>query len=148
MLNGGFSIKKVKLSFLADALEETFDRWQQFYNTRTGEVESIPDGDNGYVDRGVFAELAEKIDASDDYVRLPNQWDIHEYKIMESFAEEKNSGELFRVLRGRKPYRHFKDRIIELGIDKEYYDFRHRAYYEISRRWCDDHGIPYEEDQS
>ena len=32
-------MKRVSLSFLADALEETDDSWQQFYNTKTGEVE-------------------------------------------------------------------------------------------------------------
>lgn len=140
-------MKKVRLSFLADALEETFDGWQQFYNTCTGEVESIPDSDNSYAEIDEYEELAEKIDTSDEYVRLPSQWDIHEYRIMEAFAEEKGSDVLLRVLRGRKPYRHFKDKIIDLGMDQAYYDFRHREYYEISRRWCEAHDIPYYDNQ-
>ena len=140
-------MKKARLSFLADALEETIDGWQQFYNTRTGEVESIPDSDNTYAEIDEYEELAEKIDTSDDYVRLPSQWDIHEYRIMEAFAEAKASDVLLRVLRGRKPYRHFKDKIIDLDMDQAYYDFRQGEYYEISRRWCEAHDIPYYDDQ-
>lgn len=81
--------KIVKLSFLADQLEEAMEGWSQFYNVETGEVESLPDRDNDYVDFEEFEEIAEAIDASDVYVRLPTQFDIHEYRIMEAFAEKK-----------------------------------------------------------
>ena len=141
-------MKRVNLSLLADALEENFDGWKQFYNTHTGEVESLPDAGNDYAEIEDFAELAEKIDSSPDYVQMPSQWDIHEYQIMESFAEEKKSGVLFRMLRGRKPFRHFKDKINELGIDQEYYRFRHQAFYEICRNWCEENDIPYCDDQN
>ena len=80
--------KIVKLSFLADQLEEAMEGWSQFYNVETGEVESLPDQDNVYVDFKEFEEIAEKIDASYVYVRLPTQFDIHEYRIMEAFAEK------------------------------------------------------------
>ena len=140
-------MKRVNLSLLADVLEETFDGWKQFYNTHTGEVESLPDADNDYTETEDFEELAEKIDSSPDYVQMPSQWDIHEYQIMEAFAEEIESDILFRMLRGRKPFRHFKDKINELGIDKEYYRFRYQAFYETCRNWCDENNIPYCDDQ-
>ena len=78
-------------------------------------------------------------------MRLPNQYELHEYKIMERFAEERNNAVLMKALRGRKPYRTFKDRAIDLGLDQEYYAFRSRAYAEIAREWCRENDIPYTE---
>ena len=92
-----------------------------------------------------YEEESEKIDESDDYVRLPSQYELHEYNIMERFAEEQNNAVLMRALRGRKPYRTFKDRAIDLGLDQEYYAFRSRAYADIAREWCRENDIPYTE---
>ena len=137
-------MKIVTLSFLADKLEEAFDGWNQYYNVETGEMESLPDRDNSYVDFEEFEEAAEKIDASDAYIRLPNQFDIHEYRIMEAFAEEKNINELYRALRGKGAFRRFKDCCLDLGIRDEYFSFRHLAYIDIARRWCEENKIPFE----
>lgn len=135
-------MKRLKLSVIADALEETMDGWEQFYNTDTGEVESIP-VDNGLADMDVFAETAERIENSRAYVRIPNQYEIHEYEIMMSFAKYKKSDNLCSILNQPKPYRHFKTAIIRLRCEREYYAFRHSAYIGIVRDWCKDHGIPY-----
>ena len=128
---------------LAGQLEERMDGWELFLNTETGEYEALADGT--WVD--VDEELAEKIDSSDFYVRLPNQYDIHEYRIMENFTEAtgnpRHKERMFRALRGRKPYRRFKDEINALGIADAYYAWRFVAFCEIAREWCEDNGIPY-----
>lgn len=133
----------VYLEDIAEKLEEASDHWEQYLNAATGEFEYLPDGEYVEPDK----ELAERIDASDDYLRLPNQYDIHEYRIMESFAESvrdsSKSSRLFRALRGRKPYRHFKDEIIYLDLDQAYYAFRSRAFMEIAREWCENYDLPY-----
>ena len=132
----GRTLVPVYLEDIAEKLEEASDHWEQYLNAATGEFEYLPDGEYVEPDK----ELAERIDASDDYLRLPNQYDIHEYRIMESFAESvrdsSKSSRLFRALRGRKPYRHFKDEIIYLDLDQAYYAFRSRAFMEIAREWC------------
>ena len=137
-------MKTVKLSFLADQLEEAFEDWSQFYNVETGEVESIPNQDNAYADFEEFEEIAGKIEASDDYLRLPDQYEIHEYEIMEAFAEEKESKRLLRALQGRGAFRRFKDCCMDLGLDEEYYAFRHEALKQIAKEWCEDNDIPFE----
>ena len=77
------------------------------------------------------------MESSDSYIRLPNQYEIHECHIMEEFAEEtpvkKNQELLLRKLRGRKPYRHFKDEIINLGVDKAYYAYRFLALCRLAK---------------
>ena len=138
--------KTIPIKVIVDAIEETMDGWEQFYNTVTGEVESVPDYDNDYADISEFEETAEKIEESDDYVRLPSQNELHEYNIMERFAEEKDSSVLMRALRGHRPYRTFKDRAIDLGLDQEYYAFRTKAYGEIAREWCRENKIPFVEE--
>ena len=138
-------MKIVVLEDIAEALEATFDEWEQFLNTETGEIVSLPN-DSAFMDEEL-EELAEEIDSSDAYVRLPNQYDLHEYKIMERFAEaspdERKSEALLYALHGRKPYRHFKDRINDFGIADEYYAFRLLAFCDIAKEWCEENEIPY-----
>ena len=138
--------KTIPLSVIVDAIEATTDGWRQFYNTVTGEVDSTPSRDNDYLDPEDFRETADKIDESDDYVELPTQRKLHEYDIMERFADEKRSDPLLRALRGRKPFRTFKDRAMEIGLDQEYYAFRSAAYVDIAREWCRENDIPFTEE--
>lgn len=88
-----------------------------------------------------------KIDETDDYVRLPNQYELHEKSIMEKFAYESGnkrvSEVLFDALRRRHPYRCFKDKINDLGISQIYYDYRNRTYINIAEEWCRNHHVPY-----
>ena len=100
---------------------------------------------NSFIDWSEYGEESEAIDESDDYVRLPSQDELHEYGIMESFAEARNSTVLMKALRGRKPFRTFKDRAIELGLDQAYFEFRSQAYVNIAREWCRENEIPFTE---
>lgn len=135
----------VYLEDIAGKLEQTVDHWEQYMNVTTGEFESLPDG--MYIDAD--EELVERIEASTDYVRLPNQYDIHEYRIMEQFAEsipdKRKQKKLFQALNMKRPFRRFKDEINYHGLAEAYYAFRFLAFIEISREWCEDNGIPYQE---
>lgn len=138
--------KRIPLSIIVNAIEETFGGWRQFYNVETGEIVSVPDSDNAYVDTSEYAELLEQIDESDLYIRLPSQDDLHEYDIMEAFAEEQNDDRLMRALNGRKPFRSFKDTALNQGVIDQYYSFRSTAYARIAREWCEENEIPFFED--
>ncbi|MBO4309010.1 MAG: hypothetical protein J5885_04180 [Clostridia bacterium] len=113
-------MKTISLTVIADAIEETMDGWKQYYNTTTGEIKSIPDIDNPYISMDGFLDTADEIDSSDEWRLLPTQWELHEYDIMERFAEEQDSEQLFHALRGRKPFRTFKDNLAQLNLS-EYY---------------------------
>ena len=140
-------MKPVFIEDVADAFETTMEEWTQFLNTETGEFVSLPDGDlyGGWSEEE--EKLAEEIDSSDVYVRLPSQRELREYDIMEDFADhvpnQRKAGILFQTLNGRKPFRHFKDAINNLGLDEEYYAFRFLAFCAIAVRWCRDNDIPY-----
>jgi hypothetical protein len=133
----------VTLMDIADKLEETSENWTQYLNIKTDEFVVLSDGSYFKPDY----ELAEKIEYSGDYVRLPTQHNINEYSIMEAFAEATTDAikreQLFRALKGRKPFRHFKDTMSYLGLEKAYYAFRHLAFLGIAKEWCEEHNIPY-----
>ena len=135
--------KQICIEDIAEELEACTDSWEQFLNTETGEIVALSDG--MWVDRD--EELEEEIDASDCYERLPNQYEIHEWKIMETFAlgvtSERKQERLLLALHGRKAYCHFKDEIINLGIDEEYYAYRFQALCKIAEEWCEENEIPY-----
>ena len=134
---------KISLEVIADKLEETTDCWEQYFNIKTGEFEALSDGT--YIETDL--ELAENIESSDDYIRLPNQYDINEYNIMEQFAESLDNitqiNILYNILKGKKPYRKFKDQINYLGLAEQYYSFRHSKYIEIAKEWCENNNILY-----
>ena len=133
----------VYLEDIADKLEETTDCWEQYLNIRTGKFETLSDGTYIETDE----ELAEKIEESDEYIRLPNQREIPEYNIMENFAANIEntdvSNRLFSALKGRKPFRHFKDEINYIGIAEEYYRFKSAALLRIAQDWCEANDIAY-----
>ncbi|MFI3326982.1 MAG: UPF0158 family protein [Clostridia bacterium] len=125
----------VKLETIANAFEEITEIWQQYLNKETGEIVSLCEDASIYQD----LELEEEIEFSDKYVRLPSQYDIHEYSIMRKFAEMQSpiiKGKLLEVLSNKKPYRNFKDKINYLGISQNYYSFRTETFRKLAEEWC------------
>ncbi len=133
----------IKLKDIVDAFDMISETSEQFINIKNGEVivldEAVCDEDN---------ELLEEIAYSDNYIRLPSQYEINEYKIMKDFAYSMENDiirdKLLNVLRYRHPLRHFKDEVFYLGIREEYFSFREEAYYTIAKEWCDIYGIEFE----
>lgn len=136
------------LARLAGEFEICMDGWLQYYNKRTDEFVSLPSCDNMYVERTKEdLELAVEIDGSEDYIRLPDQYELREFDIMEAFADvcpnQHQKQKLYQALNVRRPFRHFKDTINYLGISEAYYAFRLLSFCEIARRWCVDNEIAY-----
>ena len=133
----------VHLEDIAGKLEETMDHWVQYLNVVTGVFEALPDG--MYIEAD--EELVERIEGSTDYVRLPNQYEIHEYRIMKWFAaatpNQRKQTALLRALNGRRPYRRFKDELNYHGLTETYYAFRSLEFMKIAKEWCEDNGIPF-----
>ena len=68
--------------------------------------------------------------------------------LMEDFVDTLSSNahdRLASVIQGKGAFRRFKDLVIKLGIDKQWYDFQADAYKRKAARWCEDNDIEYEE---
>ena len=91
---------------------------------------------------------AQEVLASGDFIPLPSKFDIHEWSIMERFAQSLTdtaaSDELDAAIHGRGAFRRFKDAVHRLGIENEWYRFRESALEEIAIEFLEEHGIAYQ----
>jgi hypothetical protein len=71
----------------------------------------------------------------ENYIELPNQYDINKYDIMEEFCDKMDNDELFKAIRGRGTFRWYKDKIIDFGVEKDWYVLKDKALMEIAKEW-------------
>ena len=92
-------------------------------------------------------EQAKKVLGSDEYLKLPSQYDIHGYRIMEAFchsiADQNLSDKLLDAITGRGAFLRFKSTIHRMGLENEWVRFRELELGKIAVAWLEEHGIPY-----
>ncbi len=143
---------KVILSDIVEALEMQDVTTCSYVNARTGRVETISeeylepsdyDLENEDLPEWLRDEYARgrEIFGSSDYLDLPSQYEIHEYEIMRSFAEEQADSaireKLLVSMRGKGAFRRFKDVAFDLGVIDDWYKYKTDALVEIAREWCE-----------
>lgn len=118
---------KVKLEDIIEAMEFAGMETEYYYDTQNEKVMMLFDG---MVDGEDNPELFE---------------DINEYRIMEEFIYElpagKNQDVLAGAIQGRGAFRRFKDKLYDLNLEKQWYQYRDEAYDKIARQWCERHKI-------
>lgn len=139
---------KVKLQDVIEALEGAGMEMDYYYDTRNEEVllvfDSMVNGEHN-------PELAEDIREGfvEDYIPLPEQYEINEYRMMEHFIYMLPIGRqqeiLENAIRGKGAFRRFKDRLYDLGLEEKWYKYRDESYEKIAREWCERYGIEIEE---
>lgn len=153
----------VKLNDLIDALEAAGEEHTHYLDRRTGEIVLISNEEmeaaeedeliSEYPDWQREAILqAREILKSENFVELPDQFDIHEYKIMEdfclSFEDRRVREDLLRLIKGSGAFRRFKDAIYSMDADKAWYQFRRMELEKIAIQWLEEQQIPYIRDDS
>jgi nitroreductase len=132
--------KTVFLEDIAEKMEMVNNESNIFYNAETGEFAYY----NEY-DRDSGTDPEEYGDG--EYIDLPSQYEIHEYEIMENFAEtisDARKRELLTVaLEGKGAFRRFKDTLHRVELADSWYKFRSRAFIRLAREWCVENEIPY-----
>ena len=151
---------KVKISKIAEEIDCQPDESSMFYNTEDGEVYLVSDyemhiaDDDDPVDnlpewQKEQIQLAKQIIAGDQYIRLPDKWDIHEYSIMEKFclkvADPKVSEALQVAIQGKGAFRRFRDVCHRFKVIDQWYSYKAEALKEVAIAWCEDHNLEYEE---
>ena len=130
----------VKLTDVADEMAFVDDDITVFLNKDDGEFEILNKMSDNY------KKEAEQISLG-NYVKLPDQFDIHEYKMMESFintiSDPRKSNKLYHAISGRGVFLRFKDTASDLELLDDWYGYRDQAYLEVAREWCEDNGIAY-----
>lgn len=145
------------LDDLIDALEAQSDSVFPFLDRETGEVVLISDESLSLAEaepeeidllpdwQKEEFELAVLIETTDRYLRLPTQFDVHEWNIMADFCHQLRRDDirerLLGAIHGDHAFRRFKDQIATHNLWKEWNGFRRQALAEIVRDWCAEEGI-------
>ena len=133
-------MRQLDLNVVANEFEAISFDTQLFYNIETGEFEFSCDFmETDEADEDKFED--------DAWIAAPTHEEIDEYDIMVDFAcsvSDPHKNELLRVaLEGRGAFRRFKDTLYRVDLEKEWYAFKHQAYVEIAREWCEENDIAY-----
>ncbi|MCP4182572.1 MAG: hypothetical protein GY761_04545 [Hyphomicrobiales bacterium] len=137
----------VKLHAVVDQIELAGDEMTAYINRKTGDLIILTDEDLSYAEdsdndslipdwQREAVDQARQVLADDDYIALPDSYDVHEYRIMEHFCytieDERVQNILLRAIHGKGAFRHFKDKIHQEGINKNWYLFRDNALQQIA----------------
>lgn len=151
----------VALKEVIDGLEMVGDSIKAYINRKTGEIvegtleqelsaESDKPSDNWPDWQVEEWKQTRRVLKSKDFIALPSQFEIHEWAIMERFAQslenEDDRDTLLEGLHGRGAFRRFERRIEGLGVREQWYKFRGNALAEIAIEFLEAKGIPYTRD--
>lgn len=146
-MSENYSAKRVPLEAVISGIEMASDTFTYYLDLETMEQVSVADELITGIDD---TETTEMIDENPGrFLRLPTQYDIHKYSIMEDFvysledAEAKQS--LARAIQGRGAFRCFKDALVQYGVHQRWFDYQAAAYRELAIRWCRDLDLLYTE---
>lgn len=142
---------------LADVLFEMEgqpEEWSAYVNLKTGAVFSLPDDaflaaesiDDGDADDEMIA-LARQVSDSDDFKQLPDQFEIHEWSIMQDFCnsieDDDCRRQLLDAIHGSGAFRSFKSTVDRLGLQDAWFEYRDNAIEEIAIGWLEANEIPW-----
>ena len=142
--------KAATLSEIVDALHMQNDTISAVYDRETGTVIFLQEESTGE-GMGLCECSPEDIEAdmlteSKRYVPIPDQFEINDWRIMESFADSLSDGacaEVHDVLHARGAFRKFRSCCVErLGRLDDWYVFCEKRYEQIVIEWCEANEIP------
>jgi Uncharacterised protein family (UPF0158) len=149
----------VFLRDVVDEMDALTDEATAYINRRTGELYTLSREEIDLVEdeddpedlpdwqREALSKAREILD-SEDWLPLPDKFDIHEYAIMEGFCRAVDAPELreelLNSIRGRGAFRYFKDTIYRHGIQEAWYRHRQAAFEKVAIEWLEANGITYQ----
>lgn len=158
------AVNPVKLSEIIDALEFDSDEYGSWVDLEKGSVvrvshsliRAVEDGDAermaGWETEEVEAAKAVVADSNERFVDAPGKFEFHEYRQMERFigtVEDSAAAEqLWRAIKGKRAFRHFKDTAGRLGLLEQWYQYRDSAVKGFVRDWAEAHQISIVDDTS
>ncbi len=152
-------MKPVSLTKVTDELEMMSDGITVYISTKTGHMVVVTDDLESMLDDDdppewaldVILEVKEALN-SDEFIQLPDAWEINDYDIMKDFCyavqDEALRNEMFDLIRGSGAFRRFKGFVHHKGIEKDWYAFRDSAIRQIAREFLEARNIPFIDDSA
>ena len=122
------------------AFEDQSSEMQHFFDHQTGEVLTL------FADY-MNEEDRERLEADPDrYLLIEPMESWVGFDIMSDFldalAEGKIKKELDRALGKNRPFRRFKDVLLNYpSVEKDWFRFHEKAFIQIIKEWLEDHGV-------
>ena len=155
-------MKPVSLQSVVNEMDVLGEEWTAYINKKTGELVTVTEEEANIVESGgeddefipdwqreTLPKVREVLE-SDDFVTLPDKFEIHEYSIMERFclslSDEGLQDELLYVIRGSGAFRRFKDAIYRKEIQDDWYRFRDESIKDIAIDFLESEGIAFVDD--
>lgn len=155
-------MKPVSLQSVMNEMDVLGEEWTAYINKKTGELVTVTEEEANIIDAGgeddefipdwqreILPRVREVLE-SDDFVALPDKFEIHEYSIMERFclslSDEGLQDELLHAIRGSGAFRRFKDAIHRKEIQDDWYRFRDESIKDIAIDFLASEGIAWLDD--
>ena len=155
-------MKPVSLRAVVDEMDILSDSMTSYINTKTGELFTVGEEEMNIVEQGteddkfipewqkeILPKVREVLE-SEDFIALPDKFEIHEYSIMERFclsiSDDTTQDELLHAIRGSGAFRRFRDEIYRMDIEDDWYRFRGQALKRISVDFLEGEGIEFVDD--
>ena len=155
-------MKPVSLKSVVYEIDVLGEEWTAYISKKTGELVTVTEDEANIVDAGgeddefipdwqreTLPKVREVLE-SDDFVALPDKFEIHEYSIMERFclslSDEGLQDELLYAIRGSGAFRRFKDAIYRKEIQDDWYRFRDESIKDIAIDFLESEGIAFVDD--
>jgi len=150
-------MKPVSLQSVVNEMDIPSDEMTAYVNKKTGELFTVSEEETRIIEAGneddefipqwqkeILPKVREVLE-SDDFVALPDKFEIHEYSIMERFClslpDEALQNELLHAIRGSGAFRRFKAAIYRKEIQDDWYRFRNEALKRIATDFLESEGI-------
>lgn len=151
----------VSITDLVEALEATSEETQFYLNLSTGEVilkseaellssesDELADEYSDWDDD--MQESAEAIMELEEFIPLPDQYEINEFEIMGDFCDSLENQEsrntLSAILRGKGAFNNFHLHLQQYGLTEKWEQFRLDSFRQAAIEWCEVNDIPYIDD--
>lgn len=147
----------ISLRDVIEALDLQSDELCSYLDPDSGEIITFNEEEANYARRGDWEKVPEwmreflpKIKrALEDkrMLELPDRVHIDEWRMMQDFACEQENcrcrEELSAAARGTGAFRLFRRTIQQLGIEKQWYQYREQAMERVARDWLEDNNLRY-----
>ena len=153
----------VKLNDVVEAIDRAMEEQVHFLDRRTGEIilltseeltaaeDDDPISDYPDWQRDSILKAREVLSNPESFSQLPDQFDIHEYQLMEEFClafEDRRVGqELLRLIKGSGAFRRFKNAIHEMSVENAWCEFKRNELEKMAIAWLEEKEISYSRDE-
>ena len=141
----------VSLKAAAGEIDACPQELAAYVNKATGELVLIPSNAGLFGgDLEVWEEDIERVESSDDFIKLPSNSGRDDYEVMERFCHSQDDGRirdaLLDAISGKGAFGRFRDKISHLGVRQQWFDYKEREIARMARDFLAEHDIAFVDD--